>query len=289
MTEECCSLAEEYVRGDTQQCERAPVTSVTRPVAGLGQHRGSHDPHTPRRCGGGPSQGGPPSAREAHRPAVKRSAARATRAARLLSDRGHQLTPALRARGHDLLNEHEFRVRVALESAEPGLSLAAVEKRESGYLKAFQQFGGERAAAKAKTLPKDEERTTLRATREVLLEATGVDAAGEIWGAPFRALEELFGAGHAPMEALSVSAKFFADGTALTQRYHVALQPPCDCWTFGREAVVEQARRVAKSLKAPPLVDAWLDAIAVDDEGKLPSLGFGVNVDDGAGKLSFTS
>ena len=64
------------------------------------------------------------------------------------------------------------------------------------------------------------------------------------------------------------------------KRYHVALQPPCDCWTFGRAAVVEQARGVAESLKAPPLVDTWLDAIAADDTGKLPSIGFGVSADD---------
>ena len=87
------------------------------------------------------------------------------------------------------------------------------------------------------------------------------------------------------MEALGVSAKFFEDGTALTKRYHVALQPPCDCWTFGREAVVEHAKSVAESLKAPPLVDAWLDAIAADDTGKLPSIGFGVSAEDGACKL----
>ena len=112
--------------------------------------------------------------------------------------------------------------------------------------------------SKARKLPKDDERTKFRATRDVLFEATGIDAEEPVWGAPFRALEALFGEGHAPMEALGVSAKFFEDGTALTKRYHVALQPPCDCWTFGREAVVEQARNVAESLKAPPLVDAEL-------------------------------
>ena len=226
-----------------------------------------------------------PSAREEHRPAVKRSAERAAKASRLLADHGHLLPPALRQKGQDLLNEHEFRLHVALDSANPGLALAAIEKKESGYLKAFQKLGGERAAAKAKKLPKDDERTKFRATREVLLEATGVDAEEPVWGAPFRALEALFGEGHAPMEALGVSAKFFEDGTALTQRYHVALQPPCDCWTFGREAVVEQARNVAESLKAPPLVEAWLDAIAADDTGKLPSVGFGVSAEDGACKL----
>ena len=226
-----------------------------------------------------------PLAPEEHAPAVERSAARAAKASRLLADHGHLLPPNLREKGQDLLNEHEFHVRAALDSANPGLALAAIQKKESGYLKSFQKLGGERAAAKAKKLPKDEERTKLRATREVLFEATGVAAKDAVWGAPFRALEELFGEGHAPMEALGVSAKFFQDGTALTKRYHVALQPPCDCWTFGREAVVEQAKSVAESLKAPPLVDAWLDAIAADDTGKLPSIGFGVSAEDGACKL----
>ena len=226
-----------------------------------------------------------PLAPEEHAPAVERSAARAAKASRLLADHGHLLPPDLREKAHDLLNEHDFRVHAALDSAKPGLALAAIQKKESGYLKAFQKLGGERAATKAKQLPKDEERRKLRATRDVLRAATGLDAEEPVWGAPFRALEELFGEGHAPMEALGVSAKFFEDGTALTQRYHVALQPPCDCWTFGREAVVEQARNVAESLKAPPLVEAWLDSIAADDTGKLPSVGFGVSAEDGACKL----
>jgi hypothetical protein len=222
---------------------------------------------------------------EEHRPAVERSQARAAKASRLLADHGHLLPPDLREKGHDLLNEHEFRVRAALDSTNPGPALAAIEKRETGYLKAFRKLGGERAVSKARKLPKDEERTKLRATRDVLLAATGVAAKDKVWGAPFRALEALFGKGHAPMEALGVSAKFFQDGTALTKRYHVALQPPCDCWTFGRAAVVKQAKIVAKSLKAPPLVDAWLDALAADDAGKLPSVGFGVSAEDGACKL----
>ena len=222
---------------------------------------------------------------EEHAPAVERSAARAAKASRLLADHGHLLPPDLREKAHDLLNEHDFRVHAALDSAKPGLALAAIEKKESGYLKAFKKLGGDRAATKAKQLPKDEERTKLRATRDVLRAATGLDAEEPVWGAPFRALEELFGEGHAPMEALGVSAKFFQDGRSLTKRYHVALQPPCDCWTFGREAVVEQAKSVAESLKAPPLVEAWLDAIAADDTGKLPSIGFGVSAEDGACKL----
>mmetsp|Transcript_7923 Transcript_7923/g.22232 ORF Transcript_7923/g.22232 Transcript_7923/m.22232 type:complete len:992 (+) Transcript_7923:55-3030(+) len=226
-----------------------------------------------------------PVTREEHRPAVKRSAERAAKASRLVADHGHLLPPDLREKAHDLLNEHDFRVHAALDSARPGPALAAIQKKESGYLKAFQKLGGERAATKAKQLPKDEERRKLRATRDVLRAATGLDAEEPVWGAPFRALEALFGEGHAPMEALGVSAKFFEDGRSLTKRYHVALQPPCDCWTFGRAAVVEQARGVAESLKAPPLVEAWLDSIAADDTGKLPSVGFGVSAEDGACKL----
>ena len=231
---------------------------------------------------------------EEHRPAVERSQARAAKASRLLADHGHLLPPDLREKGQDLLNEHEFRLHAALGSTNPGPALAAIEKREAGYLKAFRKLGGEGAVSKARKLPKDDERTKLRATREVLFEATGIDAEEPVWGAPFRALEGLFRAGHpvtslaereAPMEALGVSAKFLEDGTALTKRYHVALQPPCDCWTFGRAAVIKQAKIVAKSLKAPPLVDAWLDSIAADDAGKLPSVGFGVSVEDGACKL----
>ena len=123
-----------------------------------------------------------PVTREEHRPAVKRSAERAAKASRLLADHGHLLPPVLRQKGQDLLNEHEFRLHVALDSANPGLALAAIEKKESGYLKAFQKLGGERAAAKAKKLPKDEERTKFRATRDVLLEATGVDAEEPVVG-----------------------------------------------------------------------------------------------------------
>ena len=64
------------------------------------------------------------------------------------------MPPDLREKAHDLLNEHDFRVRAALDSANPGLALAAIEKKESGYLKAFQKLGGERAAAKPKSCRK---------------------------------------------------------------------------------------------------------------------------------------
>ena len=82
-----------------------------------------------------------PATREEHRPAVKRSAERAAKASRLLADHGHLLPPVLRQKGQDLLNEHEFRLHVALDSANPGLALAAIEKKESGYLKAFPRRG----------------------------------------------------------------------------------------------------------------------------------------------------
>ena len=52
--------------------------------------------------------------RTEHRPAVERSQARAAKASRLLADHGHLLPPDLREKGHDLLNEHEFRVRAAV-------------------------------------------------------------------------------------------------------------------------------------------------------------------------------
>ena len=35
---------------------------------------------------------------------------------------------------------------------------------------------------------------------------------------------------------------------SLTKRYHVALQPPCDCWTFGARLIVEQRRSVNPKL-----------------------------------------
>ena len=108
-----------------------------------------------------------PATREEHRPAVKRSAERAAKASRLLADHGHLLPPVLRQKGQDLLNEHEFRLHVALDSANPGLALAAIEKKESGYLKAFAKLGGDNAVSKARKLPKDDERTKFRATRAV--------------------------------------------------------------------------------------------------------------------------
>ena len=80
---------------------------------------------------------------EEHAPAVERSAARAAKASQLLADHGHLLPPDLREKAHDLLNEHDFRVHVALDSANPGLALAAIQKKEAGYLKAFQKLGGE--------------------------------------------------------------------------------------------------------------------------------------------------
>ena len=58
-----------------------------------------------------------PLAPEEHAPAVERSAARAAKASRLLADHGHLLPPDLREKGQDLLNEHEFRVRAALDSS----------------------------------------------------------------------------------------------------------------------------------------------------------------------------
>ena len=52
-----------------------------------------------------------------------------------------------------------------------------------------------------------------------LLEATGIDPAAPVWGAPFRELAALYDGADPPLEALGVSAKF-SNGKAATARYH---------------------------------------------------------------------
>ena len=101
-----------------------------------------------------------PVTREEHRPAVKRSAERAAKASRLLEDHGHLLPPALRQKGQDLLNEHEFRVHVALDSANPGLALAAIEKKESGYLKGRERRPKPKSCRKTKSARSSARRAT---------------------------------------------------------------------------------------------------------------------------------
>ncbi|KAH8094216.1 hypothetical protein JL720_4209 [Aureococcus anophagefferens] len=120
-----------------------------------------------------------------------------------------------------------------------------------------------------------------RATAASLFAATGIDSGEPAWGAPFRAVDGLFG-GEVPLEAVGVSAKV-RGGDVSAGRYHVALQPPCDCWTFGPEAVAAAARDVAERLDAPPLVHAWIDALEAG--ASLPSVGFGVDKDANAAKV----
>ena len=61
-------------------------------------------------------------------------------------------------------------------------------------------------------------------------------------------------------------------------RYHVAFQPPCECWALERRKVKEATREAALALSAPPLVHTWLDTIfrSTSSETTLPSLGFAV-------------
>ena len=80
-------------------------------------------------------------ARTEHRPAVERSAARAAKASRLLADHGHLLPPDPREKPQDLLNEHEFRVRVAPHTANPGPDLAAIVQSVRVYPKVIRTLG----------------------------------------------------------------------------------------------------------------------------------------------------
>ena len=85
-----------------------------------------------------------------------------------------------------------------------------------------------------------------------------------------------------------MSAKFRADGTALTSRYHVALQPPCECWGLDPEDVLVAAEASAKALEAPPLVFTWIEVLrtVAETSGTLPlSLGFGLSKEDNVAKL----
>lgn len=157
------------------------------------------------------------------------------------------------------------------------------------------------AAARSEHLARRRELVAARATVDSLKASTGISAAAAAgakkgagsdgdrdatYGHLFRILNRLF-EGQVPAEALGVSAKFFKDGTAQTGRYHVALQPPCGCWSLERGAVRDAAAEAAGMLQAPQLVQAWLDEIfaSTDDEETLPSLGFGVSKDDGAAKV----
>ena len=112
-----------------------------------------------------------------------------------------------------------------------------------------------------------------------LLEATGIDPAAPVWGAPFRELAALYDGADPPLETLGVSAKF-SNGKAATARYYVALELPGSGGHLPRDAQRRAAARTAAALKAPPLVDAWLDVLAA--EAPPPVYGFGVDADAGA-------
>ena len=58
-----------------------------------------------------------------------------------------------------------------------------------------------------------------------LLEATGIDPAAPVWGAPFREMAALYDGADPPLETFGVSAKF-SNGKAATARYYVALELP---------------------------------------------------------------
>ena len=115
-----------------------------------------------------------------------------------------------------------------------------------------------------------------------LLEATGIDPAAPVWGAPFRELAALYDGADPPLETFGVSAKF-SNGKAATARYYVALELPGSGGHLPRDAQRRAAARTAEALKAPPLVDAWLAVLAA--EAPPPVYGFGVDADAGAAKL----
>ena len=109
-----------------------------------------------------------------------------------------------------------------------------------------------------------------------LLEATGIDPAAPVWGAPFREMAALYDGADPPLETFGVSAKF-SNGKAATARYYVALELPGSGGHLPRDAQRRAAARTAAALKAPPLVDAWLDVLAT--EAPPPVYGFGVDAD----------
>ena len=115
-----------------------------------------------------------------------------------------------------------------------------------------------------------------------LLEATGIDPAAPVWGAPFREMAALYDGADPPLETFGVSAKF-SNGKAATARYYVALELPGVGGHLPRDAQRRAAARTAAALKAPPLVDAWLAVLAA--EAPPPLYGFGVDADAGAAKL----
>ena len=82
-----------------------------------------------------------------------------------------------------------------------------------------------------------------------LLEATGIEPAAPVWGAPFREMAALYDGSNPPLEALGVSAKLFSNGKAATARYHTMLELPGSGGHLPRDA----QRRAAARRPQPPL------------------------------------
>ena len=215
------------------------------------------------------------------REALERSVGRHEKAKTLFEAHGHLLPGELRDRARSLLDRHGRAVAAAAAGGPPR-ALDALARKEAHALESYRRLGGDAAARRARAaLPPPSPRAKARATAASLFAATGIDSGEPAWGAPFRAVDGLFG-GEVPLEAVGVSAKV-RGGDVSAGRYHVALQPPCDCWTFGPEAVAAAARDVAERLDAPPLVHAWIDALEAG--ASLPSVGFGVDKDANAAKV----
>jgi hypothetical protein len=223
------------------------------------------------------------------------------RGRQLLSDHAHQVPPAVSLKAENALNEHVDFIDKILEgtavlytdvaaerkaAGKVSQVLAALGRREAYTQQAFNRMGGAAAAKRARALATDPSRAKLRATASALAASTGVVAATDAtWGALYRIVDALF-EGQVPLEAVGTSAKFYASGEVHRARYHVALQPPCDCWALARADVIRSAREAARVLKAPALVGAWINVLeATSSNESLPALGFGVSVDDRACKM----
>ena len=224
-----------------------------------------------------------------------------------ITEHGPAVPQHVRTRANALLSEHaEAMISVNAYLAGGNQSTAAANaraslmSREKQVLRAFKARGGANAleaisrfgwptspamaARHLSALKQSKARAPLRATAEALLAATGIEAHDE-YGALFEIMNALF-EGEPPAEALGCSAKFYDDGRVQLGRYHVMLQAPCECWGFDRATVLAAARASASALRAPPLVGAWLDALAaLPASAALPTLGFGVSRDDQVGKI----
>ena len=226
---------------------------------------------------------------------VHRSLARQQLARKLLEEHADNVPRMTREKAERAVGKHA----AVLESIVNRLDSADASKiraylddlrlHERHALRSFHRMGGHAAAARMlqarKHHAEDRNRSKLRATAADLERATGIDMRSEdIWAAPFQVVDELFD-GQPPAEAVGVSAKFYASGRVVADRYHVALQPPCDCWALDRDSVSAAARHLAETLQAPRLVGTWIDVLMADASRPLPALGFGVSRSDNAAKL----